>query len=323
MASRHDIDTTTRLDPAARQPQSRRIEKVDVAVVATQPKTERVQREPYLLTDAVVEAVNIATALGRPLLLQGDPGSGKTRLAHAVAYALGLPLERAHIKSTTRAQDLLSTFDAVARLYDVQLGDKAPRDGSGRPRPDDPVNYVRLGPFGRAIVRAQYGRRSVLLIDEIDKADLDFPNDLLHELDRLEIQVPETGETYAVPADRPDLRPIIFVTNNEEKALPGAFLRRCVYHELRFPEDDAFLGRVLAAHDVTDKALAKQAIQTLLDVRQLDLSRKPGISELIDWARYLYAYGRSARDAAQLTALGALVKSPLDQQRARQELVDQ
>src|SRR5215470_7930512 len=159
MRSRHQVDTSLLFSPGEPQPESKRVGGVTVF------------REPYIAGKGLADAVNLAIALGRPLLLQGDPGTGKTRLAHAVAYALGLPLERAHVKSTARAQDLLSTFDAVARLYDVQLGDKAPLDGSGRPRPDDPVNYVRLGPFGRAIVRAQHGRRSVLLIDEIDKAD--------------------------------------------------------------------------------------------------------------------------------------------------------
>jgi MoxR-like ATPase len=322
MSSRHTIDMTTRLDPAA-PPPTGVVEVADVDVVLEHGyPTEATVVEPYLFNGPLTDAVNIAIALGRPLLLQGDPGSGKTRLAHAVASRLGLPLERTYVKSTTRAADLLSTFDAVARLYDAQLGAKAPRAADGSPRPDDPVHYVRLGPFGRAIVRAQYGRRSVLLIDEIDKADLDFPNDLLHELDRLELRVPETGAVHHVPPDRPDLRPIIIVTNNVEKALPPAFLRRCIYQEVRFIEDPAELAEVLRLHDVDDAALVTTAVASLLEIRKLDLSRLPGISELIDWTRYLHALGHGPADEKGLKALGALVKSPLDQERVRRELLE-
>lgn len=325
MPSRHDVDTGTMFDATAAQPETREIERVDVEVVEADGwPVETVPREPYVATDGITEAVNIAIALGRPLLLQGDPGCGKTRLAHAVAYALALPLERAYIKSTTRAQDLLSTFDAVGRLYDVQLGAKAPVDAQGRPRPDNPANYVRLGALGRAFQRAALGRRSVVLIDEIDKADLDFPNDLLHELDRLQLTVPETGETYAVPPDRPDLRPVIVVTHNEEKALPPAFLRRCVYHELRFPGDDRILAEVLAAHDVDDADLAKATIEELRRIRdEVDLTRQPGLSELIDWARYLYSFRATPNDVRQLRGIGALIKSPVDAALIRRELADQ
>jgi MoxR-like ATPase len=315
VTSRHGIDTTTRISLRARPRAERWIERVDGAVINRNPPTDRVTREPYRFTAELVEAVNIAIALGRPLLLQGDPGCGKTRVAHAVAYQLGLPLERAHVKSTTRAQDLLSTFDAVGRLYDAQLGDKTPADAG------DPRAYVRLGPFGRAIKRAHYGRRSLLLIDEIDKADLDFPNDLLHELDRLEFTVPETGDTWAVPVNRPSLRPIIIVTNNEEKALPPAFLRRCIYHEVRFPDDDAFLAKVLALHDVTDPALAREAVAVLTAIRALpDLSRRPGLSELIDWVRYLDARELPVLGDTGPHAIGALVKDPVDQRRAREQI---
>src|SRR5262249_17797726 len=152
--------------------------------------TVKVEREPYRASGELEDAVNLAIALGRPLLLQGDPGAGKTRLAHALAYALRLPLEGAYVKSTSRGQDLLYTFDAVRRLYDAQL------PGDAR---HDTRDYLRLGPLGRAIARGQHGRRSVLLIDEIDKADLDFPNDLLRELDQLTFEVPEVdGLRYAI-----------------------------------------------------------------------------------------------------------------------------
>ena len=325
MPSRHRIDLKTRFESAAPQPAFRQIEVADVdPVPETNPLKVEVPREPYLVDQAAEEAVNIAVTLGRPLLLQGDPGCGKTRLAYAVAYALGLPIEDSYIKSTTRAQDLLYTFDAVSRLYDAELARVAQRDGPGQgdgagaARGLDPGRYVRLGPFGRAIVRAGHGRRSVVLIDEIDKADLDFPNDLLREIDRLEFEITETGRRYAVPGDRPDLRPVMFVTHNVEKPLPPAFLRRCIYHEVRFPEDDRFLARVLAEHDVADAELGSRVIGVVRRLHGLGLSRKPGISELLDWALVLQARGALPGGDDPLPALGALVKDPQDQRQARE-----
>lgn len=315
------LDLTTRIDHKARLPRSKRIEIAELdPIPAADPPTKAVTPTPYLLGQDVAEAVNIAITLGRPLLLQGDPGCGKTQLAHAVAYRLGLPLETAYVKSTGRAQDLLYTFDAVSRLYEAQLGDAAPRNEKGEARSLDPRNYVRYGPFGRAIVRAGLGRRSVVLIDEIDKADLDFPNDLLREIERLEFDISETGQQFGAPTDRPELRPIIFVTNNEEKALPPAFLRRCIFAELRFPDDDAFLARVLAAHSVADRKLGKEVVRAVVDVRRLDLSRKPGISELLDWARILQVTKVEPGAVRGLPAAGALIKSPQDQDTARQVL---
>jgi MoxR-like ATPase len=304
MLTRHSVDTSLRFDRLAELPERREIEAAGEA--GPQPRFETRTREPYRAAAELEEAVNVAIALGRPLLLQGDPGAGKTRLAHAVSYALGLPLEEAYIKSTSRGQDLLYSYDAVRRLYDTQLG-----RGFGRRAPDEAA-YVRLGPLGRAIVRAGHGRRSMVLIDEIDKADIDFPNDLLRELDQLAFDVAEVdGERHAVPADRPDLRPVIVVTNNEEKALPAAFLRRCVFHHVRFPDSVAELDAILALHGIGDVALRAGAIETLLRLRALDLAKQPGLSELLDWVSYLHAVGERPDDG-RLPYAGVLIKQHAD-----------
>nr|PZN29458.1 MAG: MoxR family ATPase [Chloroflexota bacterium] len=274
------------------------------------------QREVYRADPALVEAVNLAIALGRPLLLQGEPGCGKTRLAFALAYALGLPLEVSPIKSTSRAQDLLYTYDAVRRLYDAEL---AGRGKDGR-RAIETRNYITLGPLGRAIQRATYGRRSVVLIDEIDKADLDFPNDLLWELDRLEFRVTEAPELHYAVSD-PALRPIVIVTHNEEKALPSAFLRRCIFHYISFPEREDDLWQILAAHRAAGEALGRRAIEVLLRLRAMpDLAKKPGISELLDWAGYLAAIEAKEDELDAIPYIGALLKQHSDQGRARQTL---
>ncbi|GAA3254769.1 AAA family ATPase [Dactylosporangium siamense] len=301
MLTRHRVDTSLRFDRLAELPERRDIEVAGEAA-GPQPRFEPRLREPYRASADLEEAVNVAIALGRPLLLQGDPGAGKTRLAHAVSYALGLPLEEAYIKSTSRGQDLLYVYDAVRRLYDTQLGRAATAES----------DYVRLGPLGRAIVRAGHGRRSMVLIDEIDKADIDFPNDLLRELDQLAFDVPEAhGERHAVPADRPDLRPVIVVTNNEEKALPAAFLRRCVFHHVRFPDAAAELDAILALHGIGDIQLRAEAIDTLLRLRSLDLAKKPGLSELLDWVSYLQAVG-ARPGAGRLPFSGVLIKQHAD-----------
>ncbi|OKH47367.1 AAA family ATPase [Scytonema sp. HK-05] len=275
-----------------------------------------IYKEPYLPDDKLVEAVNLAIALGRPLLLQGEPGCGKTRLAYAVAYALGLPLEVSYIKSTSRAQDLLYTYDAVNRLYDAQLGAEGQRSRDIR-------NYIQLGPLGRAIARAQYGRRSVVLIDEIDKADLDFPNDLLWELDRLEFRVTEAPEIYYAVGKNPALRPIVFVTHNEEKALPTAFLRRCIFHYVEFPETEEDLQQVLATHEISNPELSKKAIEVLLKLRDINLTKPPGLSELLDWVGYLKAVETPVEELDKLPYLGALLKQEIDRQRAMEAFAKQ
>jgi len=321
MPSRHRIDAHTRFDADTPLPKAKTIELADVENVAVRnPPTTRVVREEYLVDSPLAEVVNLAIALGRPLLLQGDPGCGKTRLAYRVAFALGLPLEECYIKSTSRAQDLLYTYDAVNRLYDAQLGKDAPHDQQGLPRSADIRHYVHLGPLGRAIVRASYGRRSVVLIDEIDKADLDFPNDLLRELDRLEFEIPEApGMRFSAPEDRPELRPIIFVTHNEEKALPPAFLRRCIFHFVEFPKDRRLLEAILGRHHTVAPRLRQEAISALLRLRDMpELVKKPGLSELLDWVGYLQAVKVSAADVSKLPYIGVLLKQAIDQQRARE-----
>ncbi|WP_083745467.1 MoxR family ATPase [Variovorax sp. KK3] len=308
MSSRHQIDLSQRFNRRARLPATRRIEATGSdSVPASRPPKAEVQREAYLASPALEEVVNLAIALGRPLLLQGDPGCGKTRLAHAVAYALGLPIEESYIKSTSKAQDLLYTYDAVRRLHDVQL----PTGKGGTPRANTVADYIRFGPLGRAIVRASHGRRSVVLIDEVDKADLDFPNDLLRELDRLEFEVAESPDiAFKVPPDQPALRPIIIVTHNEEKALPTAFLRRCIFHYVEFPKDE--LDAILAQHSITDAALRSKAIEVVTRLRQRDLLKKPGLSELLDWVGYLQANKTPPAALDRLPAVQALIKNVAD-----------
>lgn len=311
MYTRHQIDTSLRFSRHDKLPDIRDIEQPGLDPLAERnPPMVSVIREPYLVSAVLEDAVNLAIALGRPLLLQGDPGAGKTRLAYSAAFALGLPIEEAYIKSTSRAQDLLYVYDAVRRLYDAQLPFGKEHDERAR----DASNYIHLGPLGRAIARAAYGRRSIVLIDEIDKADIDFPNDLLRELDRLVFDVPEAPSLrFAVPDNRPDLRPIIFVTNNEEKTLPAAFLRRCIFHYVEFPDDREALDKILALHAVGDVALRAEAIDVLLRLRQLDLNKKPGLSELLDWVGYLQAVGTAPSKLAELPYYGSLLKQRSDQ----------
>jgi MoxR-like ATPase len=318
--SKRSIDTSTSFSTIAYKslPNSRDIETLEVTVSQKDPTQKRItiEKEPYLPDDKLVEAVNLAIALGRPLLLQGEPGCGKTRLAYAVAYALGLPLEVSYIKSTSRAQDLLYTYDAVNRLYDAQLGAEGQRSR-------DIGNYIQLGSLGRAIARAQYGRRSVVLIDEIDKADLDFPNDLLWEMDRLEFRVTEAPDIYYTVGDNPALRPIVFVTHNEEKALPTAFLRRCIFHYVEFPQTEELLQQVLATHEISNQELSEKAIEVLLKLRKLDLSKPSGLSELLDWVGYLEAVKTSPEELEKLPYLGALLKQESDRQRAMEAFAKQ
>lgn len=319
------LDTSTQYRGEQNLPKTKRIDRMKVSFRAVVPNEEKkesvpVSQEPYKPSAELKEAVNVAIALGRPLLLQGEPGCGKTRLAYAVAYELGLPLEEGYIKSTSRAQDLLYTYDALSRLYDAQLLTLQGKDGpqAGQTAYRDVSNYLEFGALGRAIARAKEGQRSVVLIDEIDKADLDFPNDLLLELDRLRFQVDIAPKLrYAVPKERPELRPIVFITHNEEKALPTAFLRRCIFHYVRFPETRDALQDILRLHALDEDAnLTERAIDVILRLRGLELSKKPGLSELLDWVGYLQAVKASPEDLAKLPHPGVLVKQLGDQELA-------
>jgi MoxR-like ATPase len=274
-----------------------------------EPEKIEVKKEFYLPDEKLKESVDLAIALGRPLLLQGEPGCGKTRLAYAVAYTLGLPLEESYIKSTSRAQDLLYTYDAVKRLYDAQLPPEQREDVGNIEK------YIKLGPLGRAIARAELGRRSVVLIDEIDKADLDFPNDLLWELDRLEFKVTEAPKMQFAVDENPDLRPIVFVTHNEEKALPAAFLRRCIFHYIEFPKSQKTLQDILATQNIRNQELSKRAVQIISKIRELDLTKRPGLSELLDWVGYLDAVNAPVEKLDEFPKLGALIKDENDRKR--------
>lgn len=328
--SRHNVDLSKEykglvVGGTGGLPKNRMIEDTDHRIplkTRANIQKKRIEAEPYLPDPILVTNVNLAIALGRPLLLQGEPGCGKTRLAYAVAYEFGMPLEECYIKSTSRAQDLLYTYDAINRLYDVQATVPGKQKNS---RARDIREYILLGPLGRAIARAQYGRRSVVLIDEIDKADLDFPNDLLFELDRLAFQVAEAPDMrYAVPENRPDLRPIVIVTHNEEKALPAAFLRRCIYHYLSLPKDremELFLLNALRMHKMEDEALNVRAVQTYQKLLPLGLEKKPGISELLDWVGYMTVQKQRGQDPQpeELPNVGALIKGQSDLHRVRKE----
>lgn len=295
-------------------------DQIDIISNFAKFKKITIKKEPYVPDEALIKAVNLSIALGRPLLLQGEPGCGKTRLAYAVAYALQLPIEECYIKSTSRAQDLLYTYDAVNRLYESQLPKNANALDGDLDRGLDIKKFIKLGPLGRAIARAQAGRRCVVLIDEIDKADLDFPNDLLYELDRLEFKVNEAPEIHYKASSDAKLRPIIFVTHNEEKALPTAFLRRCIFHYIEFPKDK--LNSILKLHGIDDEPLSEEAIKIILKLRNpsLNLTKNPGLSELIDWVGYAKAVKIPLEDLKKLPHIGALLKQHKDQKSAPEKL---
>ncbi|MCC6007110.1 MAG: MoxR family ATPase [Rhodobacteraceae bacterium] len=236
--------------------------------------------DSYVATDDLTMAVNAAIALERPLLVKGEPGTGKTELARQVSESLGLPMIEWSVKSTTRAQQGLYEYDAVSRLRDSQLGD---------PRVSDIGNYIRRGKLWDAF--AAEGK-VVLLIDEIDKADIEFPNDLLQELDRMEFHVYETGQSV-----RARHRPIVIITSNNEKELPDAFLRRCFFHYIRFPDRET-LERIVQVHFPDIKsALVSQALTRFYELRETPgLKKKPSTSEVLDWLKLILAEDLAPED---------------------------
>lgn len=243
---------------------------------------------PYLPNADLVEAVNLAMYLKRPLLLKGEPGCGKTQLAIAVAYELGLPLEFWSVKSVSRARDGLYVYDAVGRLRDAQLAASGQLTPDRLQKLDRPELYVRWGALGRAFLS---NRRTVVLIDEIDKADIDFPNDLLLELDKLRFLIEETGQEV-----RAKVPPIVIVTSNDEKDLPEAFLRRCLFHYVEFPTEERLIEIVRSRFPEASSVLVEQAISRFLELRQKmrrdkgENGKKVSTSELIDWFQVLRRY---------------------------------
>jgi len=256
----------------------------------------------YVATDDLTMAVNAAVTLERPLLVKGEPGTGKTELARQVSAALGLPMIEWHIKSTTKAQQGLYEYDAVSRLRDSQLGDA---------RVQDVANYIKKGKLWQAFAADQ---KVVLLIDEIDKADIEFPNDLLQELDRMEFHVYETGQTIKAIH-----RPIVIITSNNEKELPDAFLRRCFFHYIRFPDIDTMRQIIEVHHPGIKDALLTTALTQFYELRDTaGLKKKPSTSEVLDWLKLLLAEDLSPEDlrrdgANALPRLhGALLKNEQD-----------
>lgn len=251
----------------------------------------------YIASSELSEVVNVALALQKPLLIRGEPGTGKTLLAHAVAQSLQMPLIRWHVKSTTSAQDGLYHYDTVQRLNDSRFGDG---DVS------DIETYIKMGPLGQAF---EADTRSVVLIDEIDKADLEFPNDLLHEIDAMRFVITETGREVVAAH-----RPFVLITSNAEKELPDAFLRRCIFHYIDFPAPDLMRDIVDVHHPGIDRALLDQCLQKFYWLReQPGLRKRPSTSELIDWIGALIRSGLDADSLGKdFPFLGVLLKKETD-----------
>lgn len=251
----------------------------------------------YIASEELQNSVNVAIALGRPLLVKGEPGTGKTMLAKSAAESLGLKFIIWNIKSTTKAQEGLYVYDTVQRLYDSQFGD---RDVS------DIKQYIKLGKLGEAFISDE---PVVLLIDEIDKADLEFPNDLLWELDIMSFYIPETGETITTKQ-----RPIVIITSNAEKELPDAFLRRCIFHYIDFPDKEMMARIIKVHHPELEENLVQQAMEAFYSLRSVSgLLKKPSTSELLDWVQALALGGINPdRLSRELPFLGVLLKKNQD-----------
>ncbi|MBV8755745.1 MAG: MoxR family ATPase [Deltaproteobacteria bacterium] len=250
----------------------------------------------YIASEELKHAVNVAVALGRPLLVRGEPGTGKTLLAENLAAALGMPLLRWHVKSTTKAKDGLYVYDTVQRLHDSRFGGDV----------GDIAKYIKLGPLGEALAAPS---RVVLLIDEIDKADIEFPNDLLLELDAMRFRIDETGREISAKE-----RPVVVITSNNEKELPDAFLRRCVFHYIQFPDRELMTQIVRVHHpDITDRVL-DNALETFFSLRSTPkLRKKPSTSELIDWICALKKAGVDLSKVGHgIPFLGTLLKTEAD-----------
>ncbi len=256
----------------------------------------------YVASEDLLSTVNIAMTLAKPLLIKGEPGTGKTMLAAAVAHALGKKLIIWNIKSTTKAQDGLYVYDVVQRLYDSQFGTHGV---------DDIAHYIKLGKLGEAFSSDE---QVVLLIDEIDKADIEFPNDLLWELDQMEFYIHETKETIVAKH-----RPIVIITSNAEKELPDAFLRRCIFHYIDFPDEELMREIVKVHYPDVEENLLKNAMDVFYDIRSMkDIRKKPSTSELIDWINALMIGGISAdRIRQELPFVGVIVKKDEDLETVR------
>lgn len=251
----------------------------------------------YVASPELMAAVDVARALEKPLLIKGEPGTGKTMLAEAISQAFGMKLYIWNIKSTTKAQDGLYVYDTIQRLYDSQFGEEGV---------DDIKRYIKLGKLGEAFKEEE---QVILLIDEIDKADLEFPNDLLWELDKMEFYIHETKETIKAKT-----RPIVIITSNAEKELPDAFLRRCIFHYISFPEKEEMDEIVRVHFENIDENLLKQAMDTFYWIREIkEVRKKPSTSELIDWLNALVLGGIDPDTIRnKLPYLGVLIKKDED-----------